>query len=75
MKPERLRLATHLHFTMDMDRDFAGCPFSDEEGAQIAAEQLVHSEANWLEFVAIMSAAGDPLPEGFHWNDHTDLIS
>ena len=75
MTENHLRLAAHLHFTMDMDRDHAGCPFSDEGSAHVAADQLVQSEANWLTFVGLMEDAGNALPEKFHWNDHADLIS
>lgn len=75
MTADQLRLATYLHFTMDMDSDHAGCPFSDEDSAQVAADQLVHSEANWKTFCQMMEKLGSAVPSDFHWNDHSELIN
>ena len=75
MTKDQLRLATYLHFTMDMDSDHAGCPFSPEDSAEFAAESLKYSVANWQTFCDMMHSLGHPVPDDFHWNDHTDLLA
>lgn len=74
MNEAELRLAVHLQFTMEMDADHAGCPFSDEDSALAAVSSMAGSRRNWLTFLNIADMAGVIVPPDFAWGDHGELL-
>jgi len=74
MRKDRLKLAVSLHFQMAMDADAAADPFTRDIDAVEFAAELEKSKEYWATFVQLMADVGDPVPEDFHWRDHTDLL-